>query len=174
MPEQDWKDLSMRGFGGQVTTFKTEAQKKAATLAADRSESGPIDKDKLREHVARLQFEDQIRSGQSTHDDLVRAVEEGLIGPKDAKVITKNVQETRGMDPNLARLYTRAGRLPMSDFLDVWEVATVGEQKVLERMMQKKRAAYVHKVNTDMSAPQRKSDVTYQRIRRMFPAFAPF
>jgi hypothetical protein len=173
-PEQSWKDLSMRGFGGQVTAFKTEAQKKAAELAADRSESGPVDPSKLREHAARIQTEDQLRAGEIQPTDIYQMVEQGLMNPKDAKTIMKNLAETRGMDADMARLYSRATRLPMADFLLTWDLATVGEKATLTKLMLKKKTAYFKKAYTEMTPNERMADPTYQKLKRLFPDQAPF
>jgi hypothetical protein len=168
-PEQSWKELGIRGAGAQVTTFKTEAQKKAAELSADRSESGPVDPSRLKEHAAKLEVEDNLRAGLTTTEDLNQMVEQGLMTPKDAKGIIKNLNQTRGMAPDLARLYTRASRLDMPEFLEVWEKATAGEKSTLTRLLLKKKATYFKKFYMDLTPAEQKADPTYRKLREMFP-----
>jgi hypothetical protein len=172
--EQNWGDLALRGAGAQVTTHKTAAQQKAGELAADRSESGPVEPEKLRAHTVKLEVEDRLRSGSMRPEELYDAVDQGILGPKDAKYILKNVQDTQGMETGMAKLYLRASRLPMSDFLLTWDLATAGEKTALTRLMLKKKQSYFKKVFTEMTPEQRRTDPTYQKLRRLFPDQAPF
>ena len=166
---QSWKELGARAAGAQVLSFKTEAAKKAAELSADRSESGPVDTDKLRAHTAKMELEDRVRIGDVKPEELWSMVDQGLLHHKDAQSILKTVQSTRGMEPDMAKLYTRASRLQMPDFLLVWDEATSGEKSALTKLMLKKKVTYFKKAFTEMTATERMKDPTYLKLRKMFP-----
>jgi hypothetical protein len=168
-PGQNWKELGVRAMGAQVTAFKTEAGKKAAELAADRSESGPVDPDKLRAHTAKIELEDRVRVGEIKPEDLWKMVDQDLLNPKDAQAILKSVQSTRGMETDMAKLYTRASRLPMPDFMLVWDESTSEEKAALTKLMLKKKITYFKKAYTEMTASERMKDPTYLKLRKLFP-----
>ena len=96
-------------------------------------------------------------------------VDQGLLHHKDAQSILKTVQSTRGMEPDMAKLYTRASRLQMPDFLLVWDEATSGEKSALTKLMLKKKVTYFKKAFTEMTATERMKDPTYLKLRKMFP-----
>lgn len=173
-PQENWKELGIRGAGAQVTAYKTDAMQKASQLSADRSDSGPVDPDKLRAHAAKIEIEDRMRSGSIKPQELFQMVDQDLISPREAKGIMTNIAKTQGMEPGMAKLYTRAARLPTSDFLLVWESATNAEKAALTPLMLKKKSSYFKKVFTEFSGAERQTDSTYLKLRKLFPNQAPF
>jgi RimJ/RimL family protein N-acetyltransferase len=167
-------DSAIKAVGGTVFPYRTEAQKLAAKIAADHSEQGAVDQDKLRRHQAVLRLEDQIRNGQAPVSTLHQLIDEGQLHSNEARTIEKNVKETTGMDPDLARLYSHASRAPMSDMIKIWEASTNHEKALLAPLLLKKKQAYIKKAIKDMSPQERTSDSTYQWIRSMFPQDSPF
>ena len=163
-----------RAAGLAVQPDRSSADALAGLLASDRSESGPVDRDKLAHHQAMIQFEDAMRAGKATPQDLHQAYDRGIISLQDAKQITKNVQETRDMDPATARLYTRVTRLPMKDFLEVWDIATPPEKLALEKLFAKKRADYMRSAAKNMSLAERNRDPVYTKLRAMHPNEPPW
>ena len=165
----------MRGLGIASQPNMTVAQKAAAQLASNHAESGPVDKAKLEHHQRVIQLEDAIRSGQVPMTALSEAVLSGQLAVKDAKAVKENIARTKGMDDNTARLFTRAARLPMSEFLDgVWAVATPPEKTALLPLLMKKRAAYFKQAMTELTPQQRLKDPTIQKLMKMFPQEAVF
>jgi len=49
------------------------------------------------------------------------------------------VEETAGMDASLAKMYSRASRLPFSDFIQIWNAATNEEKTAITRLLLKKK-----------------------------------
>lgn len=168
-PDQVWK-----GLGGAVNVYRTEAQKLAGVIAADKSESGPIDPSKLRRHLATLKFTDDVRSGAMPVDALHKLVETGHLSVTEGKEILKTAEETKGMPPDDARLYIRASRLGLPDFLKIWDAGTAGEKARLAPLLLKKKQAYLKKVNKDMAPQERLADPTYQWVRKSFPQEPPW
>jgi len=169
MPDLTPADQASRAAGLMTRIYKTQAQQKAAELASNRAESGPVDKDALRHHQAVLEMQDRLRSGQMTPQDLGQMAAGGQIMPKEVKSIWKTVRETQGMDADSARLYMRASRLPMPDFLQIWDLATNKEKVALTDLLMKKRKTYYKKVFSEMPPSQRLADPTYRRLQQMFP-----
>lgn len=173
-PELGNFDQGMKAVGGTAQVYRTAAQTKAAQLASDKSESGPVDPAQLRKHQALMEFEDRVRSGKMPITDIHTMVEQGSMPVKDAKTIMQNVKETQGMDPELARLYSRASRLPMRDFLQVYDLADNDEKMSLVKLLLKKKAAYFKTAAKDLTPQERQSDPTYQRLRKLFPQSEPW
>jgi len=169
MPTLTPGEQATRAAGLMTRVYRTGAQQKAAELASNRSESGPVDPGALRHHQMLLEMQDRLRGGQMTPQDLSQMAAGGQIMPKEVKSIWKTVRETQGMDPESARLYMRASRLPMPDFLQVWDLATNKEKVALTDLLMKKRKTYYRKVFTEMPPAQRLSDPTYRRLLQMFP-----
>jgi GGDEF domain-containing protein len=155
-----------RGLGVVVEPDVTTAYRLAGKLASNRNESGPVEQDKLERHQSVLQMEDALRSGAIKPSDLNDAIEHDTLSRDEAKQIWKNVQETQGMDQYTARLYSRAGRLPMADFIKVYDIATPQEKKVLTPLLEKKARTYLKNAQEKMVASVRLKDPTYLRLRR--------
>jgi len=163
-----------RGLGAQITQYKTKAQAKAGELSMDRTDTGPVDISKMRQHTMNLEAEDRLRAGTMSREDLNTSVDQGLIHPKEARKILDHLKETNGMEPDMGRLYARSSRLPMEDFLLVWNEATDAEKTAMIPLMQKKKKAYFKKAMSEMTHQQRRDDVTYLKLRQMFPSDSPF
>jgi len=164
----------VKGLGGTVYPFRTEAQNLSAELASDHAEAGPVDPGELRKHQAILKFEGDLRSGQMPIQDFYQLVRAGQIAPADAKKVLKNVQDTRGMTPDMARLWMQGTRLPMPEFLRVYDLGTSEEKAALTQLLIKKRQSYYKKIYTEMTPEQRAVDPTYRRLQQMFPKAVPF
>lgn len=167
-------DSIAKASGFTVFPYRTEAQKLAAKIASDHTESGPVDQEKLRRHQGVIEIEDRVREGKMPITDVYKAVEQGQLHVDEAKKIQKNLQETVGMDHEMARLYAHATRLPMSDLITVWEHAGNEEKAALAKLLLKKKTAYLKKVYKEMSPAERQSDKTYNWIKRTFPGDAPY
>lgn len=162
--------LRSAGFASEPNT--TTAYKLAGKLASDRSESGPVDQDKLDRHHFVMQMEDSLRNGTIKPQDLNEASKHKTLSPDELDQIWNNYKETqRGADGKpmneyTARLYTRATRLPMREFLQVYDIATTPEKKILLPLLEKKGKAYLKKAQKSMVDTQREQDPTYQRLWR--------
>lgn len=168
-PEVSTPDQLYKAAGGTVYPYRTEAENLAAKLASSHSEAGEVDPASLRQHQFSLRLEDQLRSGEITLHDLNQLVTNGQMMPEDAKKIHKNVVQTKGMDPALARLYTQASRLAAPEFLSVWDQATTSEKAALSELLVAKRKAYYRKIMKEETPEQRANDGTLRRLRAMFP-----
>lgn len=173
-PDLSSTDQIVKGLGGTAVVYRTEAQKLAAVMASDKNESGPLDPSKLRRHLATLKFTDDVRSGAMPLSALHNLVETGHLSVTEGKEIVKTAEETKGMPPDDARLYTRASRLGLPDFLKIWEAGTAGEKSRLAPLLLKKKQAYLKKANKDMAPQERLADPTYQWVRKNFPQEPPW
>lgn len=153
---------------------KSQAGKTADNLASHYSSDGAVDPDKLEKHQKVLLTEDALRSGKITMDDVFKAQEEGKLSIADAKQIRENMRKTQGLDYPTAYTYNRSSRLPMHQFLQVWQEANPTEKKALEPLLRKKRSNYFHKAAQTMTPTERQHDETYMRLRKLFPAEAPY
>lgn len=167
-------DDIVKAAGGTVFPYRTEAQKMAARIASDHSEQGAVDPDKMRRHQAVLHLEDQVRSGQAPMSTVHELVERGQLHVDEAKTIEKNIKETKGLDPDMARLYMHVSRLPMEDVIKVWDTADNTEKAMLAPLLIRKKNAYVKKAFRNMSPEERMSDKNYRWIRSSFPEQAPY
>lgn len=167
-------DAGMKAAGFTVYPYRSEAEKLAAQKASDHTETGAVDPALLRQHQLKMKFEDDLRSGKMQPQELYSLVENGQLSVKDGKDIINNIKETQGLHPEYTQLYTRATRLPMADFIDVWDRSTNEEKAALSKLLIKKRNSYYKKVFKDLTPQQRLSDPTYRRLRSMFPQDAPF
>ena len=124
---------------------------------------------KVARHRLLLQLEDDMRSGRIKRDDLEQMVSYGNLPIADAKAVMKNVQETAGEDPEMARLYSRVSRLDFEGAESVWQEANDSEKKVLEKLIKKKAAAYLKKSITDFTPDERSKDPMFRRARQISP-----
>jgi hypothetical protein len=121
-----------------------------------------------------LELEDRLRAGTLKPEDFGMMVEQGALMPDEAREIVKAVKRTQGLDPEQARLVTRASRLGLPDFLQIWELAVPSEKVALQRLLLDKRNKYMKKLHKTVPPDQWNNDPTYQWIKKMFPAFMPW
>src|SRR5260370_1383854 len=140
-----------KAAGANVYQYRTEAEKLAAQLASDRTETGPVDKTELARHRAKLQAEDAVRSGDKF--DLTG------FSLRERKEIHANAK--------LSPLVARFSRLPMRDALQVWGAATSAEKAELRHELAKKRVSYLERANANMSREERQSDPTYAQVKSL-------
>jgi hypothetical protein len=155
-----------RGLGIGVEDNRSSAERLAIQLASNHSESGPVDQSNLARHQSIIKLEDAMRSG-AANSRLTEAFQAGHISRRDKEAVIKNVHETKDMDAASARLYTRASRLPMKDFLSVLDVSTPQEKMTIEPLLVRKRNNYIKNANENMSMAERQNDPVYQRLQRM-------
>jgi hypothetical protein len=167
-------DQAAKALGLSVFNYRTEAAKKAIELASSRNESGPVDPAKLRRHQQMLAIEDSLRHGEIKPEDVFQAVESGSLSLKEGKQVMEAQKETHQMDPELANLYTRAKRLPLRDFMQVWALADNNEKGAIAPLLLKKKQAYMKKAIKEMTPQERAEDPTYNQMRSMFPNQTPW
>jgi hypothetical protein len=73
------------------------------------------------------------------------------------------------MNPEMARFYARAARLPMESLLEVWEAATPSEKNALLPMLLTKKKSYFRKSVVDMTPADRENDAVLRKLSAMFP-----
>jgi len=167
-PRQDLTNLD-QGFkaaGATVTSYRTEAEKLAGQMATDRSESGPIDRDMLGRHNAKIQFSDDIRSARMNPKDIYDMVHTGQLSLKEGKDIIKEAEMTP--------LQARFTKLPMKDALEVYKIATDREKAELAKELVKKRNTYIKTAIKDLTPGQRMTDPVYKQLRLLFPSLPPW
>jgi hypothetical protein len=161
---------TVKALGGTATTYRTPAQKMAADLAADRTESGPVDPAQLERHRRIIQIEDQARAGEISWPDLYKlAYATDQIHPDELKKIETNIKETKGMDPGLAALYSRASRLPAKEYLDLLDVMNNSEKAALAPLTLKVQKRYLNASKKNMTPEERAKDPTFQRFLSLIP-----
>jgi hypothetical protein len=155
-------------LGGTDTIYRSEAQKLAAQMASDRSESGPVDPDKLARHNHLMDLENQLRTNQITHQQVQDLYIDGHITQAEKSKIDKNFTQTRGLPADQAQLLIRASRLDAPSLLKLWDVATPTEKAVLAKTMSTAKTRYITKAVKELTPQQRQDDPTIKRLRTMF------
>jgi len=156
-----------RSVGITAEPNLTEAEKKAIQFASDMSSKGPVDQAALRKFQLRHAWEDRLRSGEITPEKWYEQVA-GVLPPKEIKQILHDYEQTRGMDADVARLYMQSSRLPMRQFMEIWDLATSDEKVALTPLMLKKKNEYFKKAFTDMTPAERANDPIFNRLKRLF------
>jgi hypothetical protein len=154
--------------------YRTEAQKKAAELASDRSESGPVDESQLARHHQIMAFEDDVRAGKMPLDDIRQLVMNGQLSQSDGKKISDNLKITHGLPADMAQLVSRSSRLPTKDLLDVYDLATPSERAALIPIVTKSNRDYTKRSMKDQTPSERAQDPTLKRLHAMFPQTDPW
>lgn len=150
------------------TIYRTEAQKLAAQLASDRSESGPVDTAQLARHSQLMTIEDQLRAGKLTHQQVQDLYIDGHITQAEKGKIDKNFTQTKGLPADQAQLLIRASRLAAPDLLKIWDLSTPSEKVVLSKTMANAKTKYINRAVKEMTPAQRQDDPTVKRLRSMF------
>ena len=156
-----------KSAGATVSVYRTEAQKLAANLASERSEEGAMTPAKIARHRLILKLEDDLRSGKINNEQLSNYVDFGNLPEADAKAIQKNVKETQGEDPELARMYSRVSRLDLASAYAVFDSANPSEKQALEKLIQKKSQAYVKSARQKLTPQEKLSDPAFLRARKL-------
>jgi small-conductance mechanosensitive channel len=158
-----WKSL-----GGTAQQYQTPAQKKAVELAANHNEDGFVDPTQQARHRLVQHLGDQVRSGELPWSDLVKLTyQTDQLKESELKHIQNNIKATQGMPTDVARLYSRAARLPAKEFLDVWDTANTTEQRALQPLLFQVQKKYLNKAKKDMTPVERQQDPTFQRFLNM-------
>jgi hypothetical protein len=160
-------DQIVKALGGTAVVYKTEAQKKAAELASNHNEDGPVDTQMLHRHQAIIRLEDQVRSGHLTMQQLQPLRISGDLPEADYKKIVQNYAKTRGMTADQASLYTRASRAPAPELLQIWDLSTPSEKHVLLPILKSTGLRYVRRAMRTQTPQQRMSDAVLGRFMRM-------
>ena len=165
---------TVKAVGGTATVYRTPAQKMAADLASDRTESGPVDPASMERHHRIIQLEDQARAGEVSWPDLYKLTyATDQLHPDELKKIETNVKETHGMDPGVAALYSRASRLPAKDYLDLLDVMNNSEKAALAPLTLKVQKRYLNAAKKNMTPEERQRDPTFNRFLNMVPGQHP-
>jgi hypothetical protein len=120
-------------------------------LASDRTPSVRLDTEELEHHQRKLQAEDQLRRGEQP----------------DLLSFTRNERMEIRKNSRLTPLQSRAERLPMKDFLQVWDAATASEKAELSEEFIRKKNAYMKKSYNE-GPEARTGDKVYRRLASMF------
>jgi hypothetical protein len=144
-------DQVVKGVGGNVARYRTEAEKMADQYASDRMPSGPVDKESLAAHQKDLALEDALRQGQISKGQLKRQ-----ISARRADEIIRR--------ENMTPLQARFDRLPMNEALNVWTAATPSEKDALHAQLWKKRVAWL-KLH---SGAERVNEPVWRKMQSVF------
>jgi hypothetical protein len=166
---QGWKAL-----GGTATNYQTPAGQLAATMAADHSESGPIDPVQMQRHRVIMDWEDKIRGGEMTMPEIYQMYAAGQLHENELKKITENAKQTRDMSSPLASLYVRASRLPAPQYLQVFDTMNTSEKTALLPLTLKVRKQYIAKAMKEERPEERLKDPTFLRLLNLVPEQSPF
>ena len=163
-PETGNTGQIVKALGGTATSYRTEAQKLAANLASNHSEDGIVDPSQIARHRVIMDFEDQLRQGTMTNQQLNGLVIGGQLPLADAKKITENLRTTQKLTPDLASLYTRASRLPAKELLDVYDTGTDAEKQALSPLVLKARRTYTANAMKNLTPVERMRDPVLRRL----------
>lgn len=169
IPDTTSGEQAAKAAGLTVLPYKTEAQKLAAQIASDHSETGPVDPAMLQRHQLLMKFEDDLRAGKTTLPEIHELAINGSLPPEDVKKIAQNYAKTKDMNGDLASLYTRASRLPAKDLLDVFDAGTPSEKTALLPLVKTARRKYVANAMKTMQPSERVKDPVLQRFVKMYP-----
>ena len=160
----------VKALGGTAQTYQTPAQKLAAELSANHSESGPIDPVQMSRHRAVMQLEDKLRAGEITWPELYQLTyATDQITPEELKKIQANYKTTRELDPATASLYTRASRLPAPEYFQLYDLLNPSEKQAMIPLTKQVMKKYVTKAVKDLTPAERAADPTFRRIMRSLP-----
>ena len=164
----------VKALGGTATVYQTPAQKFAAEAAANHNEDGPIDPAQMARHRRIMQFEDAVRSGEMSWPDLMKLTyQTDQLSESELKKIETNMKATKGLDPGMASLYTRASRLPAKEYLDLYDTMNSSEKSALTRLTIQVQKRYLNKAKKDETPEDRAKDPVFQRFLTMIPQRAP-
>ena len=127
---QDPAGQFMRSFGIARQPNRTAAEQLAIEKASARGPQGAIPQEQLQQHQMIHQMTDQLRDGQIQQQQVIQGLRQGTITRQQAERVLK---ESR-MSPLAARIVN----LPISDALDVYDIATTQEKSQLQQLMIKK------------------------------------
>lgn len=162
-PAQVWK-----AAGGTARTYQTPAGKMAADLASSHSEDGIVDPNQQARHKMIMNLEDQVRAGEVSWPDVVKLTyNTGQLKESEMKRMQQNLQHTKGMDSTMASLYTRASRLPATEYLQLMDQMNPLEKTALLPLTQQVMKKYTSKAMKSMTPQERSQDPTLQRILNM-------
>jgi hypothetical protein len=166
---QTWKSV-----GGTAQTYSTPAQKFAADLASSHSEDGPLDPVAQARHRQVLRIEDQVRAGELSWPDLYKLTyQTDQLRESELKKIQDNVKSTQGKTPDIALLYSRASRLPATQYLQMLDLANPSEKAALIPLTIKTQKRYLTKAKKEETPEERSKDPVFQKFIRMIPGSAP-
>jgi hypothetical protein len=164
----------VKAMGGTAQTYATPAQKLAADMAADHTESGPIDPAQMARHRTIMEFEDKIRAGEMSLPDIYRMYAAGELHEDDLKKVTTNIKDTKDLDPGMASLYSRASRLPGPEYLKLYDEMNNSEKAALSKLTLQVRKRYIAKAMKDLRPDERLKDPTFMRFLNMVTDQSPF
>jgi hypothetical protein len=164
----------VKAVGGTAQTYSTPAQKLAADLASSHSEEGAIDPAQMARHRTIMGFEDKIRAGEMSLQDIYKMYAAGQLHEDDLRKISENVKKTKDMDPAIASLYTRASRLPGPEFLQLYDEMNPAEKTALLPLTLQVRKRYIAKAMKDLRPEERLKDPTFMRFLNMVTDQSPF
>lgn len=144
-------DQLTKAAGATVYTYHTEAENLAQRVASDHMPSGPVDPRELRTHQRNIMLEDGLRTGDVSRGDVLR-----LLPRRQAEELIKN--------SNMTPLQGRFARLPLSDALDVWSLATPAEKDSLHSLLWKKRLNYIQ----EHTPAQRDVDPAWKKMQNVY------
>jgi len=148
----------VKGLGGNVMRYRTEAEKLADQYASDRMPSGPVDKEHLAAHQKDIQLEDALRKGLIGRGELKQQV-----ALRRADEIVRRVYGGPDHGP-MTSLQARFDRLPMSEALNIWAAATKSEKDQLHQQLWKKRQAWL-KLHR---RPEREQEPVWRKMQAAF------
>ena len=159
----------LKAGGVTVSPYRTEAQKTAANLTAEKDENGvPITPAKMRRNQAISRLEDDIRSGQTTLSQINDARDFGDLSESEHKRVVDNIKLTAGLDPSTARMVSNVSRMDLGSAFKVWDSATPNEKSALVKTLIKKKNAYMKRAIKEQTADERLNDPVFRRVRLMF------
>jgi len=160
----------VKALGGTAQTYASPAQKMAADLAASHTEDGPIDPSQMARHRMVMNFEDKVRSGEMPLSDLMRLTyQTDQLKESELKKIETNLKATKGMDSSMASMYTRASRLPATQYLQLYDQMNSSERAAMVPLTLSVRRKYLNKAKKDMTPTERAQDPTFNRLLNMVP-----
>ena len=113
--------------------------------------SDVLDDAAVAKHQEKIEAENNLRQGMMTPSEVM-----SQFSHAEAKEIIRNSKQTK-----LQALFER---LPLSDALDVWNLATPSERDTLHTLLWKKRLAYLK--NTKPS--QRYREPVFQKMQNVY------
>jgi len=164
----------VKALGGTAQTYASPAEKLASELAANHTESGPIDPAQMARHRTMMEFEDKVRSGEMSLPDIYKMYAAGQLHTDDLKKLTENIKKTRDLPAPLASLYTRASRLPGPEYLQLYDQMNPSERTALLPLTLQVRKKYIAQAMKNLRPEERLKDPTFMRFLNMVTDQSPF
>ena len=134
-PGTSLADSAFSAAGMTTRANLSPAEQLALRISSERAGTGPVPSEQLERHHLIINLEERLRSGDnSAINDVQQGFNTGQLAPDDVKKVLA--------DAKVSRLESVVKHLPLSNALEIWDLATNQERAQLAPILVKKMAIY--------------------------------